>query len=111
MGRPLGRDTITVQRAGTTIDPYSQLETPGDWDNPTEWDVTGCDFQPGASTEYLIGRDFSEIGGTVFAPTGTDVTAYDRIKFKGTVYDVDGEPEVWSGRLGYVGVHLKVRKG
>jgi hypothetical protein len=111
MGRPLGHDTITVQRAQTSTDPYSQELAP-DWSlPPTETDVPGCDFQPGASTEYLIGRDFSEIGGTVFAPTGTDVTAYDRILFKGTVYDVDGEPEVWPGRLGYVGIHLKVRKG
>ncbi|MGN6589502.1 MAG: hypothetical protein ACTHKE_04345 [Sphingomicrobium sp.] len=111
MGRPLGTDTVTVLRAGTTIDPYSQLATAGDWDHPTSWDVRGCDFQPGASSEQLIGRDFSEIGGTVFAPIGTDVTEYDRVSFQGTVYDVDGKPEVWPGRMGYVGVHLKVRKG
>lgn len=111
MGRRLGNDTITVQRAGTTTDPYSLETVPGDWSNPTTWDVTGCDVQPGASMEYLIGRDYSEVAYTVFAPSGTDVTEYDRISYLGTVYDVDGKPEVWSGRLGYVGIHLKKRSG
>lgn len=111
MGRPLGHDTITIQRAATVTDPYSQLPVL-DWTNVTLMPVTNCDFQPGASTEYLIGRDFSLIGGTVFAPFGTDVTEYDRVSFNGTVYDVDGHPEAWGkGRLAYVGINLKIRKG
>jgi hypothetical protein len=111
MARRLGTDTITVQRAGTTIDPYSQMATPNDWTNPIQTVVTGCDVQPGASTEYLIGRDYSEVAYTVFAPSGTDVTEYDRVSYLGTVYDVDAKPEVWSGRLGHVLIHLKKRSG
>ena len=111
MGRPLGGDTLTVQRAGTSTDPYSQLPVQDDWNNPTTHDIPGCDAQPGASAEYLIGRDFSEVAFTVYAPAGSDVTEYDRVLFRGVVYDVDGTPEVWTGRLGHVVVHLKVRKG
>ncbi|MFH5879761.1 hypothetical protein [Arthrobacter sp. NA-172] len=111
MARRLGTDTITVQRVTTSFEPYSATYQP-DWSlTPTERDVKGCDYQPGASTEYLIGRDFSEVGGTVYAPSGTDVTEYDRVKFQGVVYDVDGKPDVWSGRMGHVVIHLKVRKG
>ena len=111
MARRLGTDTITVQRAVTSFDPYSATYQT-DWSEPpTETVVKGCDVQPGASTEYLIGRDYSEVAFTVFAPVGTDVTEYDRVSFQGTVYDVDGKPEVWPGRMGYVGIHLKVRKG
>ena len=111
MGRPLGSDTLTVQRAGTTVDPYSRQAVPGDWSNPATHDIPGCDAQPGASAEYLIGRDFSEVAFTVYAPSGSDVTEYDRALFRGVVYDVDGMPEVWPGRLGHVVIHLKVRKG
>lgn len=111
MGRKLGDDTLTVQRAQSSTDPYSQASAP-DWSlTPTTHDIPGCDAQPGASAEYMISRDFSEVAFTVYAPSGSDVTEYDRVLFRGVIYDVDGHPEVWSGRLGHVVVHLKVRKG
>lgn len=106
--RPIGRKTITVQRAPLVTNDYGDQVR--DWSNPVETVVKGCDVQPGTTQEYLINRDQVTVAWTVYAPPGTDVTEYDRVVFNGTAYEVDGHPAQWdsySGRQDYVEIILK----
>ena len=115
MGRLIGRDSVTILRAQTSEDPYSGTQAL-DWSlPPAETVVANCEVQPGASQEYLLNRDYTLIAWTVFAPAGTDVTALDRVRYRGVEYDVDGVPGKWDyipgGRLNYVEIALKRRDG
>lgn len=115
MGRPLGRKTITVLTAQQTQDPYSQ-ELKDDWSLPpaAEVDVRGCEVEPGTTQEYLLNRDQVLVAWTVFAPAGTQVSAYNRVRYNGEVYTVYGHPAVWdspSGRLDYVEIVLQDWRG
>lgn len=114
MGRPIGRKSITVLTAQKSLDPYSQALV-DDWKlTPSELPVTGCDVQPGTTQEYLLGRDGVLVAWTVFAPAGTPVTAYNRVRYKGTDYEVYGHPaeqDSPSGRLDYVEIVLKDWRG
>lgn len=114
VGRPMGRKTITRLRALTVTDPYSQAATL-DWSQaPAELDVTGCEVQPGTTQEYLLSRDQVLVAWTVFAPAGTDVTEYDRVRFNGRAYTVYGHPAEWdspSGRMNYMEIVLQDWKG
>lgn len=114
MGRPIGRKTIEVLTAQKTTDPYSG-EPVDDWtQTPSTVTVKGCDVQPGTTQEYLLNRDNVLVAWTVFAPVGTQVTAYNRVRFNGTVYTVYGQPAEWdstSGRLNYVEIVLQDWRG
>ena len=114
MGRPLGRKSITVLTPQKTADPYSG-EQVDDWSQPpTEVLVKGCDVQPGASQEYLLNRDSALVAWTVYAPPGTQVTTYSRVRYNGTVYTVYGHPADWesaSGRIDYVEIILQDWRG
>lgn len=115
MGRPIGRKTITVLTAQKSMDPYSQ-ELVDDWKlTPAESPpVTGCDVQQGTSREDLINRDGVLVAWTVFAPAGTQVTAYNRVRYNGDDYTVYGHPAEWdshSGRIDYVEIVLQDWRG
>lgn len=114
MGRPLGRKSITVLTAQKSADPYSG-DPVDDWAlPPTEILVKGCDVQPGTTQEYLLNRDQVLVAWTVFAPPGTQVTSYDRVRYNGTVYTVYGHPAEWdspSGRMDYVEIILQDWRG
>lgn len=114
MGRPIGRKTITVLTAQTSPDPYSQ-EQVADWSlPPAEVEVKGCEVEPGTTQEYLLNRDQVLVAWTVFAPAGTQVNAYNRVRYNGTDYTVYGHPAEWdspSGRLNYVEIVLQDWRG
>jgi len=114
MGRPLGRKTITVLTPQQSTDPYSG-EPVDDWTlPPTELLVKGCEVEPGTSQEYLLSRDQVMVAWTVYAPAGTPVTAYSRVRFNGVVYTVYGQPAQWdspSGRIDYVEIILQEWRG
>jgi hypothetical protein len=114
MGRAIGRKTIEVLTAQQTQDPYSQ-ELVDDWTlEPSAVTVTGCEVEPGTTQEYLLNRDQVLIAWTVFAPAGTAVTTYNRVRYNGNVYTVYGHPAEWdspSGRLNYVEIVLQDWRG
>ncbi|MDN4645363.1 hypothetical protein [Arthrobacter sp. PsM3] len=114
MGRPIGRKSITVLTAQKSLDPYSQ-EPVDDWTlPPAETTVTGCEVEPGTTQEYLLNRDQVLVAWTVFAPAGTQVSTYNRVRFNGNVYTVYGHPAEWdspSGRLNYVEIVLQDWRG
>jgi hypothetical protein len=109
MGRPLGRKTITVERAPRVVNTYG--DTVPDWSGTlTQTVYTGCDVQPGTTQEYLIGRDNVLVAWTVFRAGPIDVTEFDRVLFNGRTYEVYGHPAEWdsySGRQDYTEIVLK----
>lgn len=62
----------------------------------TEAAVPGCIVWPTGSTEQIQGQDQTSEQLTVLAPYGTDVTAYERARARGLLYEVNGVPSPWS---------------
>lgn len=82
-------ESATVLRAGaSTTDPYGN-EVPGE---DTETTYQGCAVWPRVSSEDVQARDQVIDGLYVVFPTGADVVATDRVRVRGDVYLVDGEP-------------------
>lgn len=89
--------TVTVIRAVWVSERGDEIP---DWDNATEHDITGCRFQPGATTEVHDNRDALVSSPALFAPVDADLNARDRVRFGGDVYDVDGEIRRWLSPTG-----------
>lgn len=91
-------ETVTRLRAGTTSDPYSG-EPVEDWDSPSELTiVTLAPAEPRPSGEPVQDARNAVVSGfTLYLPETTDVTAYDRMRVRGGVYRVLGDPAVWLG--------------
>lgn len=87
-------DTVTIVRPGApTRDPYGNY-IPGP---ATEIPVPGCGVAPrdgtsASNNELTDARDTVITGLTVFAPSGTDVRATDKMRVGGDLYDVVGLP-------------------
>lgn len=109
MGRPLGRESITVQRAPRVANAYGDLVA--DWSGTlTQTVYGGCDVQPGTTQEYLINRDNTLVAWTVYRSGVTDVTEFDRVLYAGRVYEVYGHPsrdKSYSGRQDHTVIVLK----
>jgi hypothetical protein len=109
-------ETVTRLRLTAAADRFSGEATSADWSNPDELDIPNCAFDPGDSLEPLAaGRDAVLTKPTVYAPSGSDVTALDRLIVRGRTWQVDGDPSDYrspfSGwRPGMV-IHLKAVSG
>lgn len=62
--------------------------------------VPGCSVQPGASVELLGGRNSVAVRWSVYAPPGTVVEATDAAEYRGRLYRVDGQPDLWPSPTG-----------
>jgi len=92
--------TITRIRPGTKTVRGSEIR---DWDstNVSEKDITGCSMQPAGNTLSQDGRVLGVFDGyTCYAPIDADIQAGDRIKFNGQVYEINGEPNLWTSATG-----------
>jgi hypothetical protein len=93
-------EVVTVLTASTSEDPYSD-EPEESWDTPTEEDVTTLappEPRPTyADTEPTQdARNSITSGWTLYLPVaGPAITAKSRIRVRGVVYPVQGEPSVW----------------
>ena len=76
-----------------------------------EWDVQGCLFAPGQSTEAGIGEGSNQLrtDATVYAPLDSDISNIDVITVRGLDYEVAGFIQAWA-TVGVV-VPLKRRTG
>lgn len=90
-------EPVSVIRAGQITDPYSG-EVTEDWKNPTEFDpVPDCavdNWRTGETAEPTDDRTREPIidGLRVFGPPHWDVTGRDRMRVRGIVWEVYGEP-------------------
>lgn len=76
--------------------------------------VPGCDVQPGATAEVLEHANAALVQWTVQAPAGIDVESTDRVRYRGVVYAIEGEPARWpspTGALAHTTLALKKWKG
>jgi hypothetical protein len=92
-------ETVTRLRATAVEDPYADEDTAEDWSTPAETALTTLvPAEPRPSQEPVQdARNAITSGFTLYLPQGSDVTAHDRMRVRGVVYDVLGEPSVWSG--------------
>lgn len=91
-------ETVVRLRAGAVADPYSN-ETTEDWSAPVELSITTLvPVEPRPSSEPVQdARNSVTSGFTLYLPEGSDVTAKDRMRVRGEVYQVLGDPARWLG--------------
>jgi hypothetical protein len=91
-------ETVTVLTAGTVTDPYSGEETES-WEvAPTETDVTTlAPPEPRPSEEPVQDARNSIVDGwTLYLPLTTPaISAAQRVRVRGEVYPIQGQPAVW----------------
>lgn len=86
-----------------------------DWSNTSEWNISACRLQPMATEEVQFTGSARSEGGTarnavvtrwkVFGPDAPDdgvqdIDPLDRVRFRGIVYDVDGQIQWWPSPTG-----------
>ncbi|EPD63175.1 hypothetical protein [Streptomyces sp. HGB0020] len=99
----LGAHTVTVLRP-----PGNDAFGDPVGGDPAETEVTGAFMQPVQTSERTDDRDTVEASWTCFLPPDTDLRPTDQIRFRGLVYEVDGEPQPFDTRTG-VTHHIEVR--
>ena len=92
-------EDIAVLTAGSVADPYSG-ETRPDWSTATEVAVTTlAPAEPRPSQEPTQDARNAVISGwTLYLPSDTAITAANRVRVRGAVYPVQGEPADWLGK-------------
>lgn len=86
----------------TVIRPAGRDQFGDETGPPAEFDIDGCLFAPGPSQEAGLGAEQVRAEGHVYAPPGADVRATDRVRIRGQVYGVVGQPQDWGARFGLV---------
>lgn len=107
---PFG-ETVTILRAGASPgrDPRGQ-PIPGP---TTEIPVKGCVVTPRESAPQVggaeqQGRDTVITGWTVYAPPSSDVRTTDRVRIRGEICQITGQPGDW-GRSPFTGTRGPVQ--
>lgn len=103
-------DAITVVRP---VMRESRGTTVPDWANAQRHVINGCHVQVPATSMDLDGRTQTQLTGTVYAPTNSDIRAGDRIEWtdcRGVTHylAVNGEPMPWQSPTGRVS-HMQAR--
>lgn len=89
-------EPVTVLMAGTRVDPYS-TEQVEDWATPLQRTVTTiAPPEPRPSDEPVQdARNAVTSGWTLYLPPGDPINSRNRVKVRGKVYPVQGEPADW----------------
>lgn len=93
----LGGECVTVLTAGSVTDPYS-TDPAESWDTGvTEREVTTiAPPEPRPSSEPVQdARNAITSGWTLYLPPGDPITRLNRVRVRGVVYPVQGEPADW----------------
>ncbi len=89
-------ETVTRLRGTPILDPYSGEVTGLDWSTPIELAIPDTGIEPRPTSEPVQDARNAVVSGfTLYAPFGVDVTPADRVRVRGTIYDVDGEVAEW----------------
>lgn len=92
---PNGETVIRLRRT-LILDPYSQENTLGDWQDADELDIEGCAIAPSSSTETATeNRQMVITDMSIYGPPGMDIREHDRIHARTGVWDVKGENAEW----------------
>ena len=100
------RDAVTIRRAQLT---ERRGSTVRDWTNYTEHTIRGCSVQPSSTSSNEDRAEQVTDRWELYAPPCADVKRGDRVVYKGTVYDIDGDPYTWkspTGRTTHLHAHL-----
>lgn len=104
-------ETVTRLRSGTASDRYGDDASTG---TPAEVAVDGALFAPGGSPQtFQIGRQpVIDQPVLYFLRQWPDIVQTDKIRVRGTVYEVDGDPEDWRSAYGsgLGGLVVKLKK-
>lgn len=88
-------ESVDVLTAGTRTDPYSE-ETVTDWSTATEVTHEGIAVEPRPSSEPVQDARNAVVSGfTLYGFPPGSVTAGNRVRVRGEVYDVLGDPADW----------------
>lgn len=97
-GTDPGTETVFAYRAARVTDHGVSVANWDDVAGRTQFVITGCNVQPGASTEDNQYREGQRVAYTVFMPR-TDTTAAltgdDRVLIRGHLAPIVGDPEDW----------------
>lgn len=91
------REPVTILTPTLVTDPYSGENTRVSWATPTETPVLAlapAEPRPVAE-DNRNDRNSVTAGWTLYLPPGTLVDSGDRVRVRGAVYDILGEPAVW----------------
>lgn len=101
----LMRQPLTIQKIGAGTDEYGNT-VPAALTSPV---ATVGYLEQVDSIETLNDRDTVVSGFQAWLPTGTDVSAFDRLNFGAQTFEVDGEPwQVFNPRTG-VQSHIQAK--
>lgn len=94
-------ETVTVIHPGETTDGYGNDKPSWADDDVTRVAVEHCGVAPGdpRPEAFTPGRSPVEIAWTIYMPTGTAVSAADRLEIRGEIHEVDGHPDDWRDAL------------
>jgi hypothetical protein len=74
-----------------------------DWSNTDDITIPNCLVEPGGGSLSLDGRELGIMQGlTAILPPNADVKAGDHIVYDGNIYEIDGEPKMFSLPTGTV---------
>lgn len=89
-------EPVTVIRPALVPDPYSGEATEVDWSSATETTYQASAVAPAGSSEPLTdGRDTVRTGTVVYLGADADVRATDRMRVRGVIHAIAGEPSLW----------------
>ena len=103
----IANETVEILRGTPVTDPYSGEATGTDWSNPTPTVVAGCSVQPITGAEVTYDRDMIVTRWNLWMPSGAGLTASDRVRHTGSVYEVDGSVMNWPGRIPHIQAVLR----
>lgn len=94
----LDGELVVRLRAGTTVDPYSS-EPALDWSAPSELTMRALVGGGGSVEPVEVARSAVSSDLDVFFESGADLRASDRVRVRGLVYEVMGDPFDWRPML------------
>lgn len=93
-------ETVTRIRRKLVLDPYSQEQTLGSWEDADELDIEGVAIAPSSSIEQTTeNRQMITTAMSIYGEPDMDVKAQDRIRARTGLWTVEGENADWMNAL------------